>query len=284
MKSRKRRIRASAVRTVRPRVGDIMKTDIRTVEPKISAEAAWAMMQKDGIAYLVVIDGRRKVGTLALAQLGEGADGSEARSRRMVEDLMTPRVVSIAPEAALDDALNLMRDEEVNSLLVEEDGRPIGVAVRRDVEVELGRDPLRAPLPGWLPRSEKPQPGRPLQPVPAHIRVIGASLDELQRRKIRAELGVRLGKFGDAVERVTVRVDDVNGLRGGVGQACRIKVVLSDHPSVVFETRGKSLDTAVRSSLLGIEQAVMRKLERTRMKPIQQDMRSRSQQRTAAGA
>jgi hypothetical protein len=40
-----------------------------------------------------------------------------------------------------------------------------------------------------------------------------------------------------SIERVSVRVKDVNGPRGGIEQVCRIKVVLSDFPSVILEPK-----------------------------------------------
>ena len=75
----------------------------------------------------------------------------------------------------------------------------------------------RAPLPASLPRpvkraSTRKSPWR----VPAHVRVIGAALDVDQRAYVGRKLGMKLGKFATAIERVSVRVTDVNGPRGGV--------------------------------------------------------------------
>ena len=59
------------------------------------------------------------------------------------------------------------------------------------------------------------------------MRVFGVELDDNDHALVRRQLGMKLGKFGQAIERVSVRVEDVNGLRGGVDTECRIKVVLS---------------------------------------------------------
>jgi len=66
----------------------------------------------------------------------------------------------------------------------------------------------------------------------------------------------------------SVRLKDVNGPRGGVDHVCRIKVVFSNLPSVVYEKQDVSLDTAVGGALAGAERAVRRTLQRVRGKPI----------------
>ena len=79
---------------------------------------------------------------------------------------------------------------------------------------------------------------------------------------------MKLGKFASSVERVSVRVEDLNGPRGGVDPPCRHKVVRSGLPSVVFVSRGASLEAAVDGALAGVERAVRRSLQRRRMTPI----------------
>ena len=41
------------------------------------------------------------------------------------------------------------------------------------------------------------------------------------RDNIRRKLGMKLGKFALAIERVSVRLRDVNGPRGGIDHQCR---------------------------------------------------------------
>jgi len=112
--------------------------------------------------------------------------------------------------------------------------------------------------------------------VPAHIRVLGANLGKEKRTEIRQKLNRKLGKFANAIERVSVRVKDINGPRGGIDQVCRIKVVLSNHPSVVFEAQDASLDVVIGNALTGTERAVRRSLQRRRMKPRKVGARSKA--------
>ena len=98
--------------------------------------------------------------------------------------------------------------------------------------------------------------------IPASIRTAGASLDADDRAYLRRKLGMKLGKFARAVERVTVRVRDVNGPRGGVDKLCSIKVVLTGLPSVVVEQKHASLQVAMDAALRRTEAAVRRSVKR----------------------
>ena len=84
---------------------------------------------------------------------------------------------------------------------------------------------------------------------------------------IRRKLGMKLGKFATSIERVSVRVTDTNGPRGGVDQVCNVKVVLSGLPSVVVERRHADVHAAIDVALRATEQAVRRSVRRRRMKP-----------------
>jgi hypothetical protein len=124
-------------------------------------------------------------------------------------------------------------------------------------------------MPGSLPKSSKRESGRTDTPqVPAYVRAVGVELGQDDRAYIRRKLGMKLGKFSTSIERVSVRVKDVNGPRGGVDQVCRMKVVLSGLPSAVFESKAASRRVAVDAALAGTERAVRRTLQRRRMKPL----------------
>lgn len=120
-----------------------------------------------------------------------------------------------------------------------------------------------------LPKATKRTAGRTSAPqVPANIRVFGVDLSQEERVRIRYGLGVKLGKYETAIERVTVRVLDVNGPRGGIDKLCRIKVVLSGLPSVVFESQALTLTAAINGALSGAERTVRRSIQRQDTKPI----------------
>ncbi|WP_447983178.1 CBS domain-containing protein [Nitrospira sp. Nam74] len=275
MKER-RSLRGRVVKDSAMRVGEMMNTKVVTVEPEKAASVAWSRMRQRGIRHLVVAEHDRVRGVISERDLG-GVSGASIRKGRLVEDLMTPRVVSVESKTTLSQAADVMRRQQIGSLPVLDDGVLVGIVTASDVFDELGRSSTRSTFPGSIPRGLKRESSRlGVSLVPAHIRVQGTKLSKEKRIDIRQQLGRRLGKFGPSIERVTVRVDDVNGPRGGIDQLCRIKVVLSGLPSVVFEAQDASLDIAIGKALAGTERAVRRTVQRRRMKPIKVGARTRA--------
>jgi ribosome-associated translation inhibitor RaiA len=102
---------------------------------------------------------------------------------------------------------------------------------------------------------------------PANVRTSGMGISSRDRAYIRRRLGMRLSKFSSAVERVTVRIEDVNGPRGGVDTLCKAKVVLTGLPSVVVQRMHQDTRAAVDGVLDATERAVRRVLGRRRSIP-----------------
>jgi len=124
-----------------------------------------------------------------------------------------------------------------------------------------------------LAGAQKPRtPGREVsaaaRQMPVHIRAAQGDLRPVERDYVRRKLSIKLAKYARSIERISVRLEDVNGPRGGVDQSCRIKVVLRALPSVVFESRDAALNAAVDTALAGVERAVRRSVQRRRMKPL----------------
>jgi hypothetical protein len=104
--------------------------------------------------------------------------------------------------------------------------------------------------------------------TPANLRIDGVVLDDEDRARIRRGARTRFARFGHVVERVTVRIRDVNGPRGGIDIECRIKVVLSRLPSVVVERRTNTLEASFRGALTAAARAVSQAVQRRRLRPI----------------
>lgn len=139
----------------------------------------------------------------------------------------------------------------------------------------LGRDRVRtpdsskrAPFAARVARTGKSRDDRSTAQTPAHIRAIGVPLDHADRDYLRRKLGRKLGKFGIAIERVSVRIEDVNGPRGGADKRCEIKTVLSGLPSVVVTRVHHSLQAAMDGALERVGHAVGRALQRRRTRSM----------------
>lgn len=128
-----------------------------------------------------------------------------------------------------------------------------------------------APPPSPVPHAAKrARKQKAAGPPPKHIRVLGATLDADEREYILRKLDRRLKKFTSSIERVSVRLYDINGPKGGVDHACLIKVVLKGLPSVVVERRDATLRPAVDAAVDAVVRTVRRRVQRRRLKPLHQ--------------
>jgi len=107
---------------------------------------------------------------------------------------------------------------------------------------------------------------------PIHIRGQDGDFGVEERAFVRAKLIRRLGKFAEAIDRVSLRTEDLNGPRGGVDRVCRVKVVIRGLQSVVFQKQDAFLNSAVDLALEGAERGVRRALSRRRTKPLRYDI------------
>lgn len=241
--------RTGATRRKNRNVQDLMSARVASAEPGTELSDAAELMREKLIGSLPVLDGDKLVGIVTATDVFE-AMGAVA----------TPRLSRAEQQ--------LLRQSTTSKKL---GGRPV---VRKRDSTAKDTPPRRPgsrqqkvvePLAGRVPRGNKAIAGRTdTADVPANVRVVGVELDDDDRAYIRLRLGAKLGKFAKAIERVSVRVKDVNGPRGGVDKVCNIKVVISGLPSVVFETQAASLKAAVNGALTGVERAVRKNLGRAR--------------------
>jgi ribosome-associated translation inhibitor RaiA len=94
------------------------------------------------------------------------------------------------------------------------------------------------------------------------IAVSGALTSARSREHVTRQLERALGRFGQRIERITVRCRDVNGLRGGVDQACRIEVALRGLPRIVVEKIAETPRAAFDLAAPAAKRALRRALER----------------------
>jgi len=232
-------------------VGALMSSRVVSAEPTTTLSEAANLMRGRLIGSLPVLEGDRLVGIVTATDVLDALGrGSSRPTRRGVSRAL--RVTKSRRQAARQPAV----------LRRAPDGG-LGRARRRKPD-SARRSPFAAALPKIAKRAAAPESRQ----APAHIRSVGDELGPHDQSYIRRKLGTRLGKFANSIERVSVRTQDENGPRGGIDRVCRIKVVLRGLPSVVFESRGATVNAAVDGALAGVERSVRRAVQRRRMKPL----------------
>ena len=95
------------------------------------------------------------------------------------------------------------------------------------------------------------------------------------REYIDRRLYFALGRFGPAIDHVSVRVGDVNGPRGGVDKHCQIVVKLrtSGSNSIAVDDLDENLYAAVARASNRVGRTVARAVERKRGKRAYQRRR-----------
>jgi hypothetical protein len=88
---------------------------------------------------------------------------------------------------------------------------------------------------------------------------LGSDFQEL----IRHRFGRQLRHDAGLIERVTVRFEDVNGPKGGIDTMCRIKLVLTNRPSIIVEKLDTKVGPAFARALAAIGVAVRRVREKS---------------------
>ena len=268
------------------RLGELMQQRVKTIDSHESASAAWSRMKKHRIRHLVVTSDGALTGVISERDLG-GRHGEETRKNRSVGDLMSPRVISGTPEMTLGQAADLMSGRIIGSLPVLEGGTLVGIVTATDVLDALGRASARGTrltgrghprrpgsvrevrLPEVLPKISTRVPRMGAPQIPVRVRASEGDLGMGDRAYIRQRLGERLGRFATAIERVSIRTEDVIGPRGGIDRMCRIKVVLKGLPTVVLERRNASFTAAIDEALAAAEEAVDRALRQRHAKPAE---------------
>lgn len=84
------------------------------------------------------------------------------------------------------------------------------------------------------------------------------------REAVERRLRFALGRFDERPLRVTVRLSDINGPRGGEDKHCAIRVRVGGLPDIVVEDTEADLYAAVNRATERVARALRRKLQRAR--------------------
>jgi CBS domain-containing protein len=122
-----------------PRVRGLMTSEVVTVEPQTSiVEAARRMIQQEK-GPLPVVEGDRPVAMVTdrdiIARVvAEGRDPNSLT----VHDIATHELVTIGPDQAVEEALRLMAEHQLDRILVVEGERLVGIISEADIRIDEG--------------------------------------------------------------------------------------------------------------------------------------------------
>ena len=149
-------------------------------------------------------------------------------------------------------------------------------------------------LPGEVSRRAKRNAGMTkIRATPLSVRPGSVEVAPELRSRIHRDLGRRIERYAQNVTRVTVRFDDINGPRGGIDTACRVKLSVKGADHIVVEAHGADADEAFRVASEQAKTALGRVLERkgpAKRRPlvgraqVQRPSRSRRATRPVAGS
>ncbi len=93
-------------------------------------------------------------------------------------------------------------------------------------------------------------------------------LDQKSIVAMERRLRFALGRFGDSINEVTVRLTDLNGPKGGVDKNCLIVVKMRKGGEIIVQGSGKDCVVTLNYCADRIGRAVERDLSRNRKAPI----------------
>jgi CBS domain-containing protein len=125
------------------KIGDLMTRDVISVMPDAKLSAAQEIMKEYGIRHLPVVEHGRLVGIISKGDIRE-AKPSDATTLSVwevnylwdtiqIKQVMTTKVLTVAPEQTLLEALRLMVARKFSSLPVVTDGMLVGILTETDI-------------------------------------------------------------------------------------------------------------------------------------------------------
>ena len=112
----------------------VMSAPVITVPESISCLDAYQICLRDSIRHLVIVDAdKRLLGVVSETDFRLHINLTTLAGHRQVGSVMNSSVFGLAPEAGLQEALNLMQSHRNSCVVVVENERPLGIITERDI-------------------------------------------------------------------------------------------------------------------------------------------------------
>jgi CBS domain-containing protein len=114
-------------------VGEIMTSDVLTVDPSDTIGETAQMMVERGVSSAVVSDYGNLIGIVTERDLTRAVAGRVHTSEARVREWMTSDPITLSPDASADEAAKIMLDNGFRHVPIVEEGRAVGIVSIRDV-------------------------------------------------------------------------------------------------------------------------------------------------------
>jgi len=135
-------------------IKEVMTADPHTISSDATLQDAAREMQSDDIGAVLVTDNGDVAGILTdrdivVRAVAEGRDPSSTK----VADVATRDVKTLTPDSSVDDAIKIVREQNVRRIPVVEDGRPAGIVSIGDLAIERDTDSALADISSEPPNN-----------------------------------------------------------------------------------------------------------------------------------
>jgi CBS domain-containing protein len=121
-------------------VSQIMTPDPDTAQAQDTLQAVAAKMDRGDFGSVPVVDGARLVGVVTDRDIAVRAVAQGLGPDTEVGEVMTPDPVCVTPDSNVEDAAEIMQQEQIRRLFVTDDDRLVGVVALADVALEEDDD------------------------------------------------------------------------------------------------------------------------------------------------
>ena len=121
-------------------VREALVSDPRVLQANTAVREAAELLTRPNVESALVADGERLVGCVTRESIVEAVARGIDLSSATVADVCERDVTTIGPDVALDEALHLMAEQDLERLPVTENGRLLGVLPREPTARRLAED------------------------------------------------------------------------------------------------------------------------------------------------
>jgi len=114
-------------------VGEIMTSDVLTVDPSDTIGETAQKMVERGVSSAVVSDYGTLIGIVTARDLTRAVAGRVHTSEARVREWMTSDPITLGPNASADEAAKIMLDNGFRHVPIVDEGRAVGIVSIRDV-------------------------------------------------------------------------------------------------------------------------------------------------------